>query len=290
VYWNLRSQKGKDPSYSLDYILRKTFKDKIRKLKFDGVTSLTGIDWHQRMQKDFKLEYVIYNVFDCVSMELLDEEIKDLQLTMPSFAQWTDFGNFNSQPRRLVDRLHYYCLEEAEPRRVIGTTSDEMKVEMDSMTIGLDNWIVTLPAHLVADNGLRCIEENDLLPTNIRGHVGDLDVSSSYPSGEITFNFSKETTAKELCQIQGVSERTRRLQGINLSGGATNAVEVACELLGMPSMDQWLEAFAETKGMAFEIPRYSKVIGRDVSDSGLGSSDYLGDDDDDEEDSGDGDE
>jgi hypothetical protein len=282
VYWNLRSQKGKDPSYSLDAILRKTFKDKIRKLKFEEASHLRGIDWHQFMQKQYKLEYVIYNVFDCVSMELLDEQTKDIQLTMPSFAGWTDFANFNSQPRRLVDKLHYYCLEEAEPRRVIGSTSDEMKTEMDDLTLGLNNWIVTLPAHLVADNGLCAIAENEYLRTNIRGHVGDLDVSASYPNGECVFNISKETTLKELCKIQGVSERTQRLQGINLSGGATNAVEFACEMFGMPTLDQWLEAFGDAHGMAFEIPQYTKLIAKDVAEDR--SEDYHGDDEDDEDD------
>jgi hypothetical protein len=284
VYWNLRSQKGKDPSYSLDFILRKTFKDKIRKLKFEEGAHLRGIDWHQFMQKHYKLEYVVYNVFDCVGMELLDEATKDLQLTMPSFAGWTDFCHFNSQPRRLVDKLHYYCLEEAEEKRVIGSTSDEMKTEMDDLTLGLNNWIVTLPAHLVADNGLCIIEENDMLRTNIRGHVGDLDVSASYPNGECVFNISKETTYKELCKIQGVSERTQRLQGINLSGGATNAVEFACEMFGMPTLDQWLEAFAETQGRQFDIPKYTKLITRADTVSTTGEDFYDEDEDDDDED------
>ncbi|WP_233874737.1 hypothetical protein [Paraburkholderia adhaesiva] len=240
VYWHLRSQKGKDPSYSLDAILRKTFGERLHKLRFEEAAHLTGISWHRFMQRHYPLEYVIYNVFDCASMELLDEQTRDLQLTLPSFAGWSDFSNFNSQPRRLVDRLHYFCLE--EKGRVIGTTSDSMHTELDAQVVSPSGWIVTLPAHLVAENGLCLIEEAPKLRTSIRAHAADLDALSSYPTGEETFNISKETTSRELCRIDGVGERARRMQGINLSGGATNAVEVACGLFGLPSLDQWLDA------------------------------------------------
>ncbi|MBB5409394.1 hypothetical protein HDG34_003335 [Paraburkholderia sp. HC6.4b] len=280
VYWHLRSQKGKDPSYALDAILRKTFGERIRKLRFEAASHLAGISWHQFMQQHHPLEYVIYNVFDCVSMELLDEENKDLQLTLPGFAGWTDFCNFNSQPRRLVDRLHYFCLEEKD--RVIGTTSDSMRTELDAHVVSPSGWIVTLPAHLVADNGLCLIEEAPTLRTSIRAHSADLDALSSYPTGEETFNISKETTSRELCRIEGVSEHTRRMQGINLSGGATNAVEVACGLFGLPSLDQWLDAFARTKGLKFVIPAYSLVTRRDTADV-----DCSNDDSEDDEDPGD---
>jgi len=36
-----------------------------------------------------------------------------------------------------------------------------------------------LPAHMVADNGLKIVEENPNLSTNIRAFTADLDVSSS---------------------------------------------------------------------------------------------------------------
>jgi hypothetical protein len=48
-----------------------------------------------------------------------------------------------------------------------------MQTELDEFTVGLDGWIVTLPAHLVDDNGMQVILENPLQMTNIRGHVGD---------------------------------------------------------------------------------------------------------------------
>lgn len=100
-----------------------------------------------------------------------------------------------------------------------------------------------LPAHQVADNGLRIIKDAPNLATNIRLHVGDLDVSASYPYGEAVFNISRETTHLELIDIEGVSEFDRRMQGINLSSGATNAVEFCTTLFKLPTPVEWLESF-----------------------------------------------
>ena len=70
-----------------------------------------------------------------------------------------------------------------------------------------------------------------------------LDVSASYPNGGSVFNISRETTHRELCKIEGVSEYKRRMCGINLSGGQTNAVEIACDLFKLPTLDTLLESF-----------------------------------------------
>lgn len=238
AYKHTRIGSQEEQSYSLDSILKKH--ELGGKLKFEEADGLSGIDWHMFMQEKHPLQYVIYNVFDCVSMEELDEKTNDLKFTLPLNSGCSDFSKFNSQPRRAADALHYFCLDND---RVIGSTSDEMQTELDKETIGLEGWITTLPAHLVADNGLQVIAENKYLRTNIRTHVGDLDVAASYPNGGCVFNISKETTHKELCRIDGVSEAVQRQQGINLSGGHTNAVEIACGLYGLPNMETMLKSF-----------------------------------------------
>ena len=70
-----------------------------------------------------------------------------------------------------------------------------------------------------------------------------LDVSASYPWGEACLNISKKTTHLELIDIEGISEHVRRMQGINFSGGATNAVEFCTQLFGLPTPVEWEEAF-----------------------------------------------
>jgi len=133
-----------------------------------------------------------------------------------------------------------------------------------------------LPAHLVADNGLRVIEESPNLPTNCRFFVGDLDVSASYPNGEVVFNVSKETTKKELIEIEGVSEFTRRMQGINLSGGATNAIEVCVGLLNLPNIDFVLEQFMLDNNIIIDDIDISKSVSKlVVVDESKMNEDYV---------------
>jgi hypothetical protein len=53
---------------------------------------------------------------------------------------------------------------------------------------------------------------------------------------------SKETTHRELCKVKDVPEIVQRMQGINLSGGATNAVEFACAMYSLPTMETMLKS------------------------------------------------
>lgn len=71
-------------------------------------------------------------------------------------------------------------------------------------------------------------------------NVEMLDVAGTYPNEEIIFNISKETTAKEVCHIVGVSEALQRATGINLSGGYVNAVEIYTTVFKAPTFDQIL--------------------------------------------------
>lgn len=136
VYRQIRTGNAEEPSYALDAILQKHLG--IRKLNFDVADGYVKLEWHQFMQENYPLEYIIYNVFDCISMEELDEVTSDLSLTLPLFSGCSDFENFKSQPRRLADNIHYFLLKE---NKVIGSSSDEMTDELDSKTLGLDGWI-----------------------------------------------------------------------------------------------------------------------------------------------------
>lgn len=170
VYQKIRIAGGKVPGgYSLDNILHRHLG--IRKLKFKQADHLEGLKWHEFMQSRFKVEYLIYNIFDCISVELLDEMNMDLCNKINLFSGVSNLDKFHSQPRRTCDALHFFALQE---EHAIGTTSDKMKVpELDDLVVGVDNWIVTLPSHMVADNGLRCIKEFPELSTLVFLHVAD---------------------------------------------------------------------------------------------------------------------
>lgn len=242
AYRAIRQGQPEEKSYSLDATLERHLG--IRKLKFEAAKEYetNGPKWHQFMQENYPLEYIVYNQFDCISMEILDEKIKDLQLSMPSMAMMSDFQHFSSQPRRTVTDLHFHCLEE---NHVIASTSSEMSDDFDLETTSVDGWVIMLASERVTDSGLRIIEENLLLPTNIRIHNGDLDVSAAYPTNGEVMNISRKTTSKEIVNFVGVDEYDGRMQTINFSAGRTNAIEFCTVMFKLPTLDQWLDAFQE---------------------------------------------
>jgi hypothetical protein len=242
AYRQVRTGQPDESSYSLDAMLKKNLN--ITKLKFEEADAYTGLEWHKFMQSNYPLEYIIYNMFDCISMEMLDEKTLDLQLSLPLFAGSTDFSNFNSQPRRAVNELHFFCLNND---RVIGSTSGEMTDDFDEETVKISEWITALPSHLVVDNGLKIVMEDDNIVTNVRIHTGDLDVSAAYPTNECVMNVSKETTSKELIEVEGIDETSKRMQTINFSSGRTNATEFCTNMFGLPTFDQLLDAFKTTQ-------------------------------------------
>lgn len=168
-YKQVRTGQPECPSYALDAILTRE-KVGINKLDIEEAKNYEGLAWHKFMQSRHPLEYVIYNGVDCIAAEMLDEKITDLSIALPMLAGCSDFDNVKSQPRRVVDALHFFMQEHGH---IIGTTSDEMRGDMDDLTVSLKDWIVMLPAHLVADNGLQLIEEIPHLRSNIRRDVGD---------------------------------------------------------------------------------------------------------------------
>jgi hypothetical protein len=238
VYLKLRIAGGKEPSYSLDYILQKHLG--MRKLKFEQAEHVRGKEWHDFMTANYPVEYCVYNLFDCISLEMLDEKTTDLSRLISSQCGPSEYSLFSSQPQRTCDDLHFECLDKGY---VIATPGPEMQDENDKYTISLKHWIVTLPSHLVSNDGVKALEEMPDSPTLMFAHVADLDVEGTYPNEQVLMNISKETTAKEVCKIRGKSEALQRAVGINLSGGFVNAVEIAVSMYGAPTFDRMLADF-----------------------------------------------
>lgn len=168
AYYRIRMAGGKDSSYSLNAVLTKELG--IRKLDFKEAEGLDGLAWHTFMQQYYKIEYLIYNIFDCISVEMLDEKTKDLSSTISVLNGCSDYHTFSSQPRRTCNDLHFFALENGH---VIAATSDKMETELDKAVVDVAGWVVTLPAHMIIQHGVACMEEFPELPTNIYLHVAD---------------------------------------------------------------------------------------------------------------------
>ena len=77
--------------------------------------------------------------------------------------------------------------------------------------------------------------------------IKKLDVSASYPHGELVYNISKETTSKELVRIEGIPEDISKTQNMLLSSGHVDAVEYCTNMLGFPKLTNILEHYNRSK-------------------------------------------
>ncbi len=84
--------------------------------------------------------------------------------------------------------------------------------------------------------------------------VADLDVSASYPNGEIALNTSKETTIREIISIGDVPEEVFRMQNMCLSSGHVNAVDYCASMMGFPTHFEMLKAYEEDTGAKLKDP------------------------------------
>lgn len=262
VYRQLRIAKQEEPSYSLDAILQKELK--VTKLKFTQADKYSGKAWHEFMQKYYPIEYIIYNLYDCLSMLELDKKTKDLAYSLPSFAGASDFARFTSNPKKITDALFPFALKRGRVIGTVGKIEDRaMEEEVDDSvdilhdeeepeyidddipldvknyrTLNLKDWILTLPQHQLVHEGLCIAAENPALHSNARGMVMDSDVSSAYPSCTLVANVSKETTENELVSMIGIKEKLFREQNLGLIVGPVNAVEYGIKMLNLPTLDQ----------------------------------------------------
>lgn len=240
LYKQIRIGAPEEDSYSLDFMLKKVLK--LSKLKFSEADGYEKGEWHIFMQKFHMLEYAVYNLWDCISVELFDEATLDMQLSLAMQAVDSGFDVFNKMPRKIVEYLDEFIRPVG---KIMGTTAAIMGSELDNLTLSNEGWIVTLNATQIVDNGICIFADAPHVRTRLRKNSGDLDVTGAYPNNGIVLNQSKETTRKELCDIDGIEEYVYRAQNMNLTGGATNASQYCREMFKAPNYSQMLDLFKQ---------------------------------------------
>lgn len=156
--------------YSLNNILEKELGKDMKKLKFEDDMSdgLIGADWHKYMVANKPLEYIIYNAWDTMSVLELDNKTKDLSNTISVLIGWSSYDIFDSGPKKIIDALHFFYIDNG---RVLGVKGTKEKEEED---LGLSNWIAILDSDAVPESKLDVLKEKGL-QHNIRGNTSDLD-------------------------------------------------------------------------------------------------------------------
>jgi hypothetical protein len=238
LFKRLRVREKQRTSYSLDAILGEELD--IGKLKFSQADGLVGLDWHYKMQTEYPIEYLIYNIFDCISVELLDEKTGDVSKGLRAAVDISEISKLSSNPKRLSDALYFRLKDQG---KIIGSVSADMTEDLDASTPNKKGWIITLAAELQHGTGRRLINEYRLLETNIIVHAWDSDIASGYPTFGAILNVSKATSMFEVCGIVGLNDVQTRSVGINMSALKTNALEIAILTYDFPTPETLLTEF-----------------------------------------------
>lgn len=275
VYYQMRLVNGKlKGGYGLDNVAK--VEVKASKLHFDKAEKYKGLKQHVFMQSNYKIEYLSYARLDSMLQLKIDKKTKDLKSTISSHAQFTDFCDFKSNPKKIVNALHYYLLE--EKGKVLGTKGPNEKKKQESFSgeddddevnvvkkflddeleydddnepyfvlndrnqtiLSLKKWILTLPAFRQRQ-GLKLILEDSELTTSIRCFLFDADATSAYPTATIVTNLSKSTTQREIIGIEGKKESIIRRQNMNALVGSVNSIEYCCEMFDFPKASEMLK-------------------------------------------------
>jgi hypothetical protein len=222
---------------------------KLGKLKLPEASEYTGAEWHINMEKNHPFAYAAYCLVDCIRPEQLDETTGDVGVSLPTLAGISDFSIFNSNPKTLVDELTVKLVK--SHKVVMASTPDKKYDPFKGRTIDQRCIIVTLDTSLRTREGWACVEELPNYKTNVYAYTLDCDLTTAYPGVEDQTNMCGETTYREVLAIHGVTEQSRREQGINLAASAqNNAVEISQAWFNAPSMLDVLAAFKRDHEMA----------------------------------------
>lgn len=229
--------------YSLNNILEKELGKDMKKLKFEDENTykLIGADWHRYMLNNKPLEYIIYNAWDTMSILELDNKTKDLCTSISALIGISSYDIFNSGPKKIIDALHFFYIEN---KRVLGTKG--AKQDEDNI-LGLSDWIMILESGFMKDDHGKVILEDPNMRTNVRGNLADYDAVSSYPSDTLAANVSKDTTSRELISIQGFEKNEFIKQNINLFFGKVNSIEYCTTMLNFPTLEDLSNNFRKEK-------------------------------------------
>lgn len=250
TYSYIRKAKGKSPG-ALDDVLQKevviknpiTGKDeKLTKLKIPEAAHLEKGAWHIFMQKHFKAEYVAYNLFDNISVEILDEKTNDLAITLSELTGISSYEEFNSTSKQVANEAHFMYLQE-NPPELACSVAPNMLVDKDAFTIPKSNIIIALSTHLNQDTGIHACSDLPTLKSLVRRDAADLDAKSAYPYGQIIANAGKSTKVFEMIEVENVNLADRLVVGLNMCAGDTNAYEFMRVMCKVPSPFDIIDEF-----------------------------------------------
>lgn len=242
LYYQLRKAMGKESGgYGLDAVLNRQIGVGKVNLPGDDLDMPSNTPhWHTIMQRDYKLEYGVYSIFDSLALKAQEYKNQDLSSQISMLAGAAPYDRFSSQPYINSIDMHFTAIKDRG--KVICTTSSEMETKDDvEVILGREGWIVTFQPHMVSPVGLYLFKDMPEVQSTIYMFAADADVETTYPTAEIILNLGKEQTEAEPGILRGVTQETQQRQSINVTGGRVNAIEIMQEINGLKPLDDWAD-------------------------------------------------
>lgn len=235
--------------YGLDVTLKRHI-DRA-KVKIKGLENETGPQFHIKAQRFYKLDYIAYNLGDCIELELLQDKILDLPINIGNFIGITEYKDYFKQTKKASNEMHLLHLEYKQP---LCATSDQMMTDLDKLTYGKgkeddrDGWIAMLASYKTYPTHREFFKGSGI-PGMLRRDVGDSDAASTYPSEEEAFNISQQTMIYEMVRMEHLSLSEQMMMGIDITGGSSNAALLLNTIYQVPHFQDVLDLFKADMGL-----------------------------------------
>jgi len=240
LYSILRTVKGKEVTMKLNDILqvndlggKLTFKDDDPETE-----NLSDLDWHRYMQRNEAYKYIVYNQFDCISLQLMEWKNNDLS-SMVVLGGTGRLAKWTRQTRKVADALYFDALEAglvtASPGQTMVTAFDELIDKVGGAVLSPERTF---------DLGWRVFTDMPHIVTMLHPFTNDVDFSGMYPTVTIAANISKETKISTGIEINGLNRDATQMYYSLIISPRENAVQIGQDYFGLPGYRDMEDRFA----------------------------------------------
>jgi hypothetical protein len=229
LYAILRTVSGQE-SFKLNDVLalndlggKLTFKDLDPNTEY-----MSEIDWHRYMQRNEPYKYIIYNQFDCISLQLQEWKNNDIS-SMLVLGRGSRLSKWTRQTRKIADSFYFYGLAEG---KIMASPGQTMSDEFDVL-IHKQGGAVLRPER-TTEVGMRLFVDRPDIITMMHPHTNDVDFTGMYPVSTIVGNISKQTKVSCGVEILGMDHKALWDYYSLVVSLRENAVQIGRTYFGLP--------------------------------------------------------
>ena len=234
--------------YGIDNILSKQLK--INKVEIDAGGRI-GAELHIWMQLYNRKHYMTYMNGDVLYMLFLEEKNTDLSIQIPTLLSSSLYNNFTASSGYLYEDFYFYYKkngkitgdhiytrltkkQEDENNELLNKEfieAKDIKIHGENYISKLDRkgWTITINLWRNAGGGFKLFKDVNI-PNTIGVSTVDTDLIGAYPSATNALDASKETTVREVIDVEGLEPEEFKQALMGNIVGEPGAMQVYCTI------------------------------------------------------------